>query len=101
MAVKYDMSKDYERLDWDFIKCILTTLGFHEKFVTWVLECITTVSNSFLINDYVLRRVTPQRGIRQGDPLSPYLFILYNEVLSGLCTKSLQDGRLPGVKIAK
>lgn len=101
MAVKTDMSKAYDRLEWSFIKCVLSTLGFDEKFVTWILECITTVSYSFLINDAVLGNVIPQRGIRQGDPLSPYIFIICSEVLSGLCSKAQKDGRLPGIKIAK
>lgn len=49
------------------------------------MQCITTVSYAFLINNEVAGCVSPQRGIRQGDPLSPYIFILCGEVLSGLC----------------
>lgn len=101
MAVKTDMSKAYDRLEWSFIKCVLATLGFHDKFITLILECVTSASYSFLINDVVLGSVIPQRGIRQGDPLSPYLFILCSEVLTELCSKAQRDGRLPGVKIAK
>lgn len=101
MTVKSDMSKAYDILEWSFIKCVLSTLGFHDTFVTWILECVTTVSSSFLINDSVLGKVIPQRGIGQGDPLSPYIFIMCNEVLSGLCTKAQQDGRLPEVKVPK
>lgn len=101
MAVKSDMSKAYDRLEWGFIKCVLEKLGFCEKFVTLIMECVTSVSYSFLINDAVMECVVPQRGIRQGDPLSPYLFILCSEVLSGLCLKAQKEGRLPGVKIAK
>ena len=100
MAVKTDMSKAYDRLEWSFIKAIMMRLGFHEKWVTWVMECISTVSYSFLINDSVLGRVVPQRGIRQGDPLPPYIFILCSEVLSGLCAKAQRDGCLAGVKVA-
>lgn len=92
MAVKTDMSKAYNRLEWDFIECVLSTLGFHCKFVTWIMECITTVSYSFLINDPVLGRVTP-RGIRQGYPLLPYIFIMCREVLSGLCSNAQHEGK--------
>ena len=101
MAIKSHMSNAYDRLEWSFIECVLSTLGFHEDFTTWIMKCVSSVSYSFLINDAVLGRVIPQRGIRQGDPLSPYLFILCSEVLSGLCSKAQQDGTLPGIKIAK
>lgn len=100
MAVKSDMSEAYDRLEWRFIEKVLSTLGFHEKFVTWIMQCITTVRCSFLINDSFLGRVTPQREIRQGDPISPYIFILCSEVLSGLCLGAQQNGNLPGVKVA-
>lgn len=62
---------------------------------------MSTVSFAFLINGFPLGLVTPIRGIRQGDPLSPYIFILCGEVLSGLCRISQQEGKLKGIRVAK
>ncbi|XP_010463404.1 PREDICTED: uncharacterized protein LOC104744076 [Camelina sativa] len=76
-------------------------LGFHQTWIRWLMQCIKTVSYSFLINDQAKGLVTPQRGIRQGDPLSPYIFIICSEVLSGLCLKAQREGNLIGVKVAK
>jgi len=101
MAVKTDMSKAYDRLEWDFIQLVLQAMGFHPKWINWIMQCITTVSYSFLLNGAAQGSVTPQRGIRQGDPLSPYLFIICSEVLSGLCLKAQQDGSLPGIRVSK
>jgi len=65
------------------------------------MQCITTISYSFLLNGAAQGSVLPMRGLRQGDPLSPYIFILCSEVLSGLCKKAQQDGKLPGLRVAK
>lgn len=65
------------------------------------MECVSTVSYSYLVNGAAQGKVTPSRGLRQGDLLSPYLFILCTEVLSGLCKKAQQDGSLPGIKVAR
>ncbi|CAA7053967.1 unnamed protein product [Microthlaspi erraticum] len=65
------------------------------------LKCISTVSYSFLVNGAVQGKVLPQRGIRQGDPLSPFIFILCGEVLTGLCNNAQVNGLLPGIKVAK
>ena len=100
MAVKTDMSKAYDRLEWDFIRLVLERLGFHQKWVSWIMQCICTVSYSFLLNGSAQGSVIPSRGIRQGDPLSPYLFILCSEVLSGLCLKAQAEGHLPGIRVA-
>ncbi|CAA7027603.1 unnamed protein product [Microthlaspi erraticum] len=59
------------------------------------------VNYSYLVNDRAHGAIIPERGIRQGDPLSPYLFILCGEVLSGLCRKAQLNGRLPGIKVAR
>lgn len=101
MAVKTDMSKAYDRIEWGFLENILNRMGFHEIWVSWVMECVVSVSYSFLINGGPQGNVCPYRGLRQGDPLSPYLFILCTEVLSGLCNNALANGSLPGVKVAR
>lgn len=61
------------------------------------MQCISSVTYSFLVNDSVHGRVIPSRGIRQGDPLSPYIFILCGEVLSGLCKRAQRSGHLAGL----
>ena len=101
MAVKTDMSKAYDRIEWDFLLEVLTRFGFHAIWITWIMECVTTVSYSFLINGAAQGWVTPSRGLRQGDPLSPYLFILFSEVFSGLCRNAQEKGELIGVKVAQ
>ena len=101
MAVKTDISKAYDRLEWSFIKAVFERMGFFDTWVHWVMECVTTVSYSFLIGNEAKGSVNPQRGIRQGDPLSPYIFIICGEVLSGLCKKAQDMGSLPGVRVAR
>lgn len=75
-------------------------MGFHQTWIQWIMQCITTVSYSFLLNGQAKGLVTPERGIRQGDPLSPYLFIICSEVLSGLCNKAQANGSLLGLRVA-
>lgn len=99
--MKTDMSKAYDRIEWSFVKEVLGMLGFDEIWISWVMSCIETVSYSFLINGAPQGSVTPSRGLRQGDPLSPYIFILCTEVLSALCAKGQEDGSLPGVRVAR
>ncbi|CAA7016157.1 unnamed protein product [Microthlaspi erraticum] len=65
------------------------------------MECVSIVSYSFLVNNSLHGHVKPSRGLRQGDPLSPYFFILCTEVLSGLCSKALASGTLPGVRVSR
>ncbi|KAG7536993.1 Zinc knuckle CX2CX4HX4C [Arabidopsis suecica] len=98
MAVKTDMSKAYDRIEWGFLRAVLEKIGFHEKWISWIMTCVESVSYSFLLNGAPQGKVIPSRGLRQGDPLSPYLFILCTEVLSGLCEQAQFKGRLPGIE---
>ncbi|XP_018509880.1 uncharacterized mitochondrial protein AtMg01250-like [Brassica rapa] len=66
-----------------------------------MVECVSTVSYSFLLNNKVVGDVHPQRGIRQGDPLSPYIFIICAEVFSSLCKAAHENGTLPGIRISR
>jgi len=101
MAVKTDMSKAYDRMEWGFVRAVLLQLGFDQQWVSWVMSCIESVSYTFLVNGSPQGAVKPSRGIRQGDPLSSYIFILCTEVLSTLCDKALLDGTLSGVRVSR
>lgn len=64
MAVKTDMSKAYDRVEWDFVAKVPKRLGFDEVWVNWIMQCLTTVTYSYLVNDSAYRNVVPCRGIR-------------------------------------
>lgn len=79
---------------------VLEKMNFHPTLISWIMQCITLVSFTFIINGATRGFVKPGRGIRQGDPLSSYLFIICSEVLTGLCTTAQSKGLLKGVSIA-
>jgi hypothetical protein len=83
-AVKLDMAKAYDRVEWAYLQGIMLQLGFSENFVTTMMRCVTTVSFSVRVNGHLSTPFKPTRGIRQGDPISPYLFLLCLEGLSCL-----------------
>jgi hypothetical protein len=74
--------------------------GFNQKVTDLIFQCISTVKYTLLLNGSISRSINPSRGIRQGDPLSPYLFILCSEVLTRLINREVESSILKGVKIA-
>ncbi|XP_038695403.1 uncharacterized protein LOC119992679 [Tripterygium wilfordii] len=82
MAVKLDMSKAYDRVEWHFVQEIMVRLGFSDEWQKWIMQCISSVTYRVLVNGSSTDLIIPTRGIRQGDPLSPLLFVLCTEALS-------------------
>ena len=93
------MSKAYDRVEWDFLKKTMHRLGFAERWIDLIMECTTTVSYRTKVNGELTNSFKPERGIRQRDPLSPYLFLLCADAFSALLHKAEGDRTLAGVKI--
>ena len=99
--MKLDMSKVYDRVEWDFLKKIMERMGFHSKWVGWIFECVSTISFSIMVNGEPRGHIVPSRGLRQGDPLSPYLFLLCSEELNGLINNAVREGKIQGYSLCR
>jgi hypothetical protein len=101
MALKLDMSKAYDMLELGFLEAVMRKMGFAERWIGLIMYCVRSVSYSILINGQPHGNITPSRGVRQGDPLSPYFFILCAEAMSSLLHFNEREGLLSGIPIAQ
>lgn len=99
MAIKTDMSKAFDRVEWSFLETLLERFGFDRVWVRWVMTCVNSVSYTVLLNGRVHGFICLERGIRQGDPISPSLFILCAEALVNVLNQSELSGRLHGIQL--
>ncbi|GKF61515.1 putative reverse transcriptase domain, reverse transcriptase zinc-binding domain protein, partial [Tanacetum coccineum] len=90
-AFKVDIHKAYDTVDWGFLRSALTGFGFHEKMILWIMECVTTTSFSISINGLLHGHFKGKRGLRQGDPISPYLFTIVMEVLTLMLKRRVRE----------
>ncbi|GJX28615.1 putative RNA-directed DNA polymerase [Tanacetum coccineum] len=91
VAFKIDIHKAYDSVEWDFMKQCLIHFGFHKKMIDWVMNCLSSPSFSINVNGYSHGFFKGMRGLRQGDPLSPYLFTLVMEVFSLMVKRKIED----------
>ena len=101
MAVMLDMSKAYDRVKWKYLEGVMRRMGFQEKWIQLSMICVRTMSYFVLINGEPKGRIIPTRGLRQRDPISPYLFLLCVEGLSAMLRREVRMGRIKGVSVCQ
>ncbi|CAN0914973.1 Transposon TX1 uncharacterized 149 kDa protein [Linum grandiflorum] len=94
VAIKIDISKAYDRVDWRYLEEILKQIGFADRWVKLMMMCVKSVKYQVAVNDGMVGPFTPERGLRQGCPLSPFLFVLCTKGLSGLMRREKEEGRI-------
>ena len=93
MAIKVDLEKAYDKLEWSFIRGMLIRANLPADLIDLIMSCVSTVSTSILVNGEALDPIYPSRGIRQGDPLPPYLFIMCMDFLGQLIQEKCEAKR--------
>ena len=92
MGLKVDMHKAYDMVEWDFLLAVMEKMGFDSKWRSLILGCISSVNFAILLNGQPGKKFAPSRGLRQGNPLSPYLFLIVSEVFSLLIQQASDRG---------
>jgi len=94
LALKVDIAKALDTLDWSFLSRVLKSFGFNDLFCKWIQSILSFAKLSILINGKLHGFFSYSKGVRQGDPLAPLLFCLAEEVLSRSITKIVREGKL-------
>lgn len=96
LILKIDLEKAYNHVDWDCLGYMLFRFGFGDRWCSSIKECIFSASFSVLVNGSPSRQFKASRSIRQGDPLSPFLFTIVAEALGALLVQAPDIGLVKG-----
>lgn len=97
--MKLDIQKSYDMVNWRFLCKVLEAFDFLPQWINFIYQCISTTKISVLINGTLEGFFGASRGIRQGDPLSPLLFIIMVETFGRALTKSHLEGKIKGIRV--
>ena len=93
--------KAYDQVEWSFLTNIMKKMGFCEAWISLIFNCVSTVSYSILVNGEPKGNIILPRGIRQGDPLSPFLFLCCLEGLNRMLQQAAQENSIRGYSLCK
>ncbi|KAJ0469831.1 putative RNA-directed DNA polymerase [Helianthus annuus] len=96
---KIDFEKAYDNVNWDFLMSVMDQMGFPSRWCLWVRGIIQSARSAVLVNGSPTFEFECQKGLRQGDPLSPFLFLIVMEALAGMITRAGRLGDIEGIKL--
>lgn len=100
VVIKLDLEKAFDKISWDFILSMLHLKGYSRKWIGWIRACISTANYSIILIGKPRGKINSNRGIRQGDPLSPFLFVIAMDYLSRLLDDAQEKGIIQGYKLS-
>jgi hypothetical protein len=100
-VLKVALKNVYDSIDWKYLRVVLLSVGFGIKLMDWIMCCVTSTSFAVLINGEAMDFFKSWRGLRQGCPLSPYLFIMIMEGINLMLSRSIVDYSISGIKVTK
>ncbi|GLT52165.1 hypothetical protein SLA2020_255190 [Shorea laevis] len=101
LVFKADFEKAYDSVNWELLAEMMNKLGFSTKWRAWIKECLSSATVSVMINGSPTKEFTISKGLRQGDPLAPFLFLMVAEALNGLISKATEEGLFKGVTVGE
>lgn len=99
VILKLDFEKAYDSVNWAFLFSMLFRFGFGDRWTAWIRECVSTARLLVLVNGSPTEEFSPQKGLRQDDSISPFLFILVAECLNVLLSRALELNLIKGVRV--
>ena len=99
IIVKLDFEKAYDSVSWEFLFYMMERLRFCERWIQWIRECLESATVSVLVNGSLSKEFKPSRGLRQGDPMALFLFLIVAQGLAGLVKQATRKNLLSGIKV--
>ena len=101
LICKLDIEKTYDHVNCDCLYFVLDRMGFGSKWISWMKACTSSVRFSVIVNGSLTDFFNSSRGLRQGDPLSPLLFLMIMEVLSCMLGNAVERGFIKGFQVGR
>lgn len=101
MAIKIDLPKAYDRVEWGTLNVIMRNMGFDEDFCNLIDNCISNATFFILLNGALIGYFKVERGIQQREPMLSALFMILSNLLSRMINKAEEEGRLNGIKVSR